>query len=68
MIIRWDISNYHSTIQAQIIRYLALLIDFITIDPELDVMVTEIRGKRQDSATVLALLCAQDTLEEAGDL
>lgn len=28
-------------------------------------MVTEIRGKSQDSATVLALLCAQDTLEEA---
>ena len=39
--------------------------DLIAVDPELHVLLTEIRGSRQDSATVLALLCTQETLKEA---
>lgn len=38
--------------------------DLITINPELDILLTEIRGSRQDSATVLALPRTQELLRK----
>lgn len=42
--------------------------NLITIDPELHLLLTEIRGSRWDSETVLALLCTQETLKAARNL